>query len=479
MGKAVAYFTQFLSAAACAAVAGMLLGCRPAAASDGPSLRTERAGDSAGCVTGRARARRPVRLVNLISVHASRSPAADMIRAVLNGNVSRIDELRAKGISIDAVYCFSEGDRFPSGTRICLTSFLRGFDLQLIHEPGDWGDSYYRIYPKAADRNLPYGYVRLYGTPLMVACRAGNHVMVKALLERGANPNVFIETRNTPRIPDCISRRPLIYAYSETFLSASKRADSARRRMKADAVAAALKASGIVFPGVDGVGRNAVFDALEAFSPSFLETAIRNGCDVNVRDRHGLTACDWVSVNRARLSKNPDKSSKRLQEILDEELRILMKNGAAASSLDESDLKRMAARGVPSVQGMIDRLEAEDRCQRDELARFIQDIDMKTKRAEREAEIELARNEARWKAMEQEWRREIDHNRVYPGMSYEDWNLAREQGLTPVCAGSAGYGGYHDPTLFRDGSGDFYKVEGGFIQRYNDDGSLGPARRSK
>ncbi|MBO4286584.1 MAG: hypothetical protein J5985_00265 [Kiritimatiellae bacterium] len=465
MKRTFVRFIKIPLAAVCAAT-GVLCGCGDVSeTSMASTLQAEQA-------VKKRRGRLPVKIVDRITVYASNSKEADLMNAVLNGNISRIDELRKGGMPLDTVYSLSEDDRVPEGTQICLTNFLRGFDLQLAD---DDERSHYRIYPKTVDDRLPYGYVRLYGTPLMAACRAGNRVMVKALLERGANPNVFIETRNTSRIPDCISRRPLIYAYSETFLAASKYADSAKRRRKFDDVAAMLKASGIVFPGVDGMGRNAVFDALEALSPSFLETAIRNGCDVNAKDRHGLTACDWIVVEKARLSNKP---SKRLREILDEELRILMKNGATASRLDKNALKRLVEENVPSVQGMIDRLEAEDRLLRVEFARFIEGIKRKSRLADSAAELELARNEARWKAMEQELQRQIDHNRFYPGISYEDWKLAEKEGLVYV-GGTGVYGTFPDWTLFRDASGDFYKVEGGFIRKYSDDGSLGPARRSK
>jgi len=413
-----------------------------------------------------------VRVENVV-VRPSGSSYEDFIHAVVSGNVTRIDEFLRGGLWLDDVYCISE--TYPSGGNLSLTNFLRGCDLEFVRDPSAPRLSYYRIYPKTCDDKLPYGYVRLYGTPLMVACRAGNPIMVRELLKRGANPNVIIATKNPGLLTGALCRRPWVYAYAETFLSMYD-------QESAETIAGMLKESGSRLLGLDSAGRNTVFDALEAWNPSFLKTAISSGCDVSRVDRYGLTACDWVAVQDRLLREDPGPKGRHLRKILAEERTILRQSGAPEPRLGEADIKWMideikwaANEKLPHLKKTIALFECRRELESANLARSISIMKARSRQMDIEGEIEAERIRLASNQQYYSEQRELFLDKLYPSVTREDRHAAEAFGLDPVNPRSTtGYGIGGDSTLYRDRSGNLYKVDKGTVRKYDKDGDLGP-----
>ena len=180
-------------------------------------------------------AKPPNRRVTVVKVCplTTQSPQKKMLDALSNGDMQTIDRLLGGSLHVDEVLCFSE-EQWPCGpctnqvnTRILVPG------VHIWHErPPDaraLADCFWRAYPRAVDDAFGYGSIRLYGTPLMAACRARNEKMVSFLLKKGANPNMFVK----------LGAGKWLYALREPYVNAVSARDRSRARRICDLLAEA------------------------------------------------------------------------------------------------------------------------------------------------------------------------------------------------------------------------------------------------
>ena len=147
----------------------------------------------------------------------------------------------------------------------------------------------------------------VYGTLLMVAARTGNAFMVKELLTRGADPNIMIKTGGVETkmgIREC--ERQYICALIEAategmFYSANPTSSQIMReghKKSSRSIAECINllvAAGAALPPPDGMGRNALWDALACQNETLLELALKSGLNINTQDNKGKTVLDYCA----------------------------------------------------------------------------------------------------------------------------------------------------------------------------------------
>lgn len=235
--------------------------------------------------------------------------AVEAVDAIASGNVGALDALLDAGrLGIDEVMAIS----WYGGSKT-LDATSKAWDLQdHNYAPAAMGNPV--LFGGWTVHEMPaFGasHSVLHGTPLMVAARFGNARMVRHLLDRGANPNVFIQVGGAMNgIMDlyCDGRRidrPWLFALLETYRKTpwnKKPAD------KKDEIARMLVEAGAVLPPEDGYGRNGLWDASIARSVPMLEMALAAGLDINAEDYsgHAVAECkpvvtgdaDWEAFSR-------------------------------------------------------------------------------------------------------------------------------------------------------------------------------------
>ena len=192
----------------------------------------------------------------------------EMISAINSGNVIMIDKLISGGFDINTVMLVTHSYSNPFYTPVTmntignggltLSSIVTRRNTQGIREWfAPWNGRY------LLDRSVS-GYV--YGTPLMVACKARNPVLVKKLLELGANPNIWIRFKDSLQEPGGYYPRPYVSAYSSLWPFPPPKED--KRMAENEKVAEInelLKQAGAMFPmELDDFGRSALWDAYES-----------------------------------------------------------------------------------------------------------------------------------------------------------------------------------------------------------------------
>ena len=215
----------------------------------------------------------------------------------------------------------------PKGERMDLAAFRWSMDYQ----PNKIGGDHYMMAmspdlcpakPSLVKKLIGYKYVSqalggngrfhstlstIYGTLLMVAARTGNAFMVKELLRRGADPNIMIKTGGVETkmgIREC--ERPYICALIEaategTFYSANPTVQEIMReghKKSSRSIAECINllvAAGATLPPADGMGRNALWDALACQNETLLELALKSGLNVNTQDNKGKTVLDYCA----------------------------------------------------------------------------------------------------------------------------------------------------------------------------------------
>lgn len=167
---------------------------------------------------------------------------------------------------------------------------------------------YYYVSPTlGAEERYSTCFSTVYGTLLMVAARTGNVFMVKELLKRGANPNIMIKTggietkmgiRECERQYMCAlieaATEGMFYKTNPTVSEILRDGHKKNSRRIAECINL-LVASGASLPPSDGMGRNALWDALACQNETLLDLALKSGLDINTQDNKGKTVLDYCA----------------------------------------------------------------------------------------------------------------------------------------------------------------------------------------
>ena len=202
----------------------------------------------------------------------------------------------------------------------------------------------------------------LYGTLLMVAARTGNAFMVRELLKRGADPSIIIKTGGVEMkmgIRDC--ERPYMCALIEAategmfykaFPSATEILQDGHKKTSRN-IAECLEllvAAGASLPPPDGMGRNALWDALACQNETLLNLALKSGVDINSRDNKGKTVLDYCA--RAAGDTSRTRGERVSYERFAAFLRKAGGTCAEESEEENEDAKSQGAAGQTYPQGM-------------------------------------------------------------------------------------------------------------------------------
>ena len=272
-----------------------------------------------------------------------------LYEAVSLGNVRMADQLLNSGaISVDNVII--TGLKLPSGRPL---SELDGRLSRLAFSAGPSfsdGSMYYHatgeICPSPGYRK--WTTTHLYGTALMTAVRNRNVFMVKELLKRGANPNVFInvgsvmfkgsmgkaqaaqnntvffggklyggsaDDMNIPRSATDGAKAPNssgdIVDYAVTRLCALTDlygTGTSKTLQQDDAIAEILVNAGAGFPtGEDDRGRTALWDVAAVRSVYLLRLLHANGWDIKHKDHMGKTVADYCVATLEKMPECDDR----------------------------------------------------------------------------------------------------------------------------------------------------------------------------
>ena len=229
--------------------------------------------------------------------------AMTFVKAMTAGDVAGVDAILSRGkIGINDVICLTENDNVRRGKLFLDKTVLRPPELGQ-----NVGAMYARFlnaytvtdkYDSALGKNEV---IEFYGTPLMMAARAGNTTMVAFLLKQGANPNVFVPTKGvdvqrqgqvigSPTVVAGARPWAVICALTECYVrTTGKYVESA------DECAELLLKHGAVMPPANSQGQTALWAAAQARSTYLLEQFVKMGADINHKDDLGMTVADYVS----------------------------------------------------------------------------------------------------------------------------------------------------------------------------------------
>ena len=267
-------------------------------------------------------------------------PECRMVKAIVNGDIVTVDQLLDAGLDINAVICLYENKpRSLSVGEIandCVNNNARLFgrlnttqfafsvtESKIV--PGKWIGIYDR---NAQEPGVLFtigggGVVyTLFGTPLMIACRMKNAWMVDNLLQRGANPNVFVQQTRISDFTKCVSARPWYSPLRALFGTMEGSMELASRDdVRVNKIIMQLIKAGLRFAPEDDMGRNALWDALEDCSPAVLKMAVNSGLNVNAPDHQGKTFVDSLREFDEKCGGKPN--ARRVKEACREMLDFL------------------------------------------------------------------------------------------------------------------------------------------------------------
>jgi len=235
--------------------------------------------------------------------------AMTFVKTLIAGDVAGVDAVLSKGkIGINDVICLTENDNVRRGKLFTDQTQFR--PPEIAQNVGGMYARFLNAYTVTDKYDSALGkneVIEFYGTPLMMAARAGNTSMVAFLLKQGANPNVFVKTMGVDVQADgqliggpslVAGRRPwsVLCALTECYVrTVGKYIESE------DECAALLIKHGAAMPPTNSQGQTALWAAAQARSRFLLDQFVKMGADVNHKDDLGMTIADYVSREMASL----------------------------------------------------------------------------------------------------------------------------------------------------------------------------------
>ena len=260
--------------------------------------------------------------------------AMAFVKTLIAGDMSGVDAILSSGkIGINDVICLTENENVRRGKLFTEQTQFR--PPEIAQNVGGMYARFLNAYTVTDKYDSALGkndVIEFYGTPLMMAARAGNVSMVAFLLKQGANPNVFVKTKGVDIQSEgqliggpspVAGRRPwaVLCALTECYVRTVGKYIEGE-----DECAALLLKYGATMPPKNSQGQTALWAAAQARSLFLLDQFVKMGADVNHRDDLGMTVADYVSREIASLPVG------RLRQEYEAFLSALQGHGARMSS---------------------------------------------------------------------------------------------------------------------------------------------------
>ena len=227
------------------------------------------------------------------------NPAMTLVSKIVAGDVAGVDAILSQGgVGINEVICLTISENIR---RRKMNTEQMQFKPPYLGNRSVHRLDYCYIIDSSIDGALGKNeQLEFYGTPLMLASRRGDAAMVSFLLEKGANPNVFVRVNGVLEQSEGqliggpvmqAGRRPwaMLCALSDCYVRTF-----AKYVESADECAAILFRHGAAMPPENQMGQTALWAAAQARSVFLLEQFVRMGADVNHKDKLGMTVADYV-----------------------------------------------------------------------------------------------------------------------------------------------------------------------------------------